>query len=356
MCTRLSAPVDYYGWEVGSYTGSIYKTIRSVFPYLLVTPTEENYFFAASDPGVLTADMDTLEKRWKNTGIRTQYFTPYHFRMWWLPARVSFVEESLKAQPAALNTDFKPVTYFFNLLLWTRFSGSHIAGVLRGLHRAGFVWYAGIITLLLAVRLVYLFVRRRSLSRRHNAFHALCAIGTTGFSAMALEIVLIFAFQNIYGYVYQMLGLIVALFMTGLAVGGFAANRLLLREDRRWNDWLIGWEFLLAGYAALVPFVIAGCDTASTGSIVLFMGLVFLSGFITGSEFPVGSKIYMLYASNVGRTAALVDGYDHFGACAGAFFTGIVAVPLLGVRETCYLLLCLNAATGLLLFVTRRLR
>ncbi len=356
MMTSISAPVDYYGREVANYAGSVYRTLKASFPYVIVTPTEENYFFASSKPGVVSSDIATLTKRWLSRGIETRYFTQYHFLMWWLPERVAFTRSFLEAQKAApIDTDFKPITYFFNLVLWGRFSGSGIISLLDRLEGIDFSWYLIPVLLILAVRLLYLRATGKRGDRQHSC-HALLAIGTTGFTAMALEIVLVFAFQNIYGYVYQMLGLIVALFMTGLACGGFFSNRLLLRPERRWVLWLAGMEFILAVYSLMIPWMVSHLTSESLGAKYAFMALVFLAGLLTGAEFPLGSRIYMQYASNLGRTAALVDAFDNFGACFGALLTGVIFVPILGFRTTCMFLLVINSATGLLLLLGYRHR
>lgn len=356
--TRLSAPVDYYGEEMGSYAGSVYYTLQSVFPHVLVAPGEENYFFAAMQPGVITPDIAALQERWRGRGIRTAYFTPYHFLNWWLPERVAFTKRSLETLGRGrINTDFKPLTYYFNLILWARFSGSRIAGFLNALERVGLAWYVAPIVVLYLARLLYVLVSGRR-GDRQDAFHALLAIGAMGFSAMALEIVLVFAFQNVYGYVYQMIGMIVALFMVGLACGGFVSNRHLDKPGRRWPLCLAGMAFLLALYSLAAPLVIRQVTSWSSHSEYVFMALVFLTGFIAGAEFPVASKIYAQYASSVGKSAARVNGFDQLGACAGSLLTGIVFVPLLGLYATCVFLAVLNAACGLLLltghFLPRR--
>jgi len=351
--TRLSAPVDYYGEEVGNYAGSVYCTLASVFPYVLVAPGEENYFFAATQPGVITSDIATLQERWRGRGIRTSYFTPYHFLSWWLPERVAFTRSALEARGRGrVNTDFKPLTYYFDLILWARFSGSRIAGVLNAIEKVRFVWYLLPLVVLCLLRLGYLlFARKRG--DRQNAFHSLLAIGAMGFSAMSLEIVLVFAFQNSYGYVYQMIGMIVALFMTGLACGGFTSNRFLDRPGIRWPLWLGGIEFLLALYALIIPAVVQRVTSRGIHSEYVFMALVFLTGFIAGTEFPIASKIYTRYAPGIGRAAARVNGVDQLGACAGSLLTGIVFVPLLGLHATCIFLAVMNAACGILLLFGR---
>jgi len=349
LSTRLSAPVDYYGEEVGNYAGSVYATLKSVFPYVLVTPTEENYFFAAAQPGVISSDIQTLQNRWRGRGIQTAYFTPYHFLNWWLPERVAFTRNALEARGGGrINTDFKPLTYYFDLILWARFSGSRIAGFLNTLEKISFAWYLLPLVVLCFVRICYILISGRR-GDRQSAFHSLLAIGAMGFSAMALEMVLIFAFQNIYGYVYQMIGMIVALFMTGLACGGSASNRFLETPGRRWPLWLAGIEFSLSIYALIIPPVVQRVTSWDIHSEYVFMALVFLTGFIAGTEFPIASQIYMRYASNLGRAAARVNGFDQFGACAGSLLTGILFVPLLGLYSTCIFLMVLNAAAGILL-------
>ena len=51
------------------------------------------------------------------------------------------------------------------------------------------------------------------------------AIIAGGFATMALSIIWLFAFQNLYGYVYQRIGWIIAIFMGGLVIGCELVNR-----------------------------------------------------------------------------------------------------------------------------------
>ena len=51
------------------------------------------------------------------------------------------------------------------------------------------------------------------------------AVFASGFAASGLEIVLLLAFQILYGSVYQQLGIIVTVFMAGLAAGAFGMSR-----------------------------------------------------------------------------------------------------------------------------------
>jgi predicted membrane-bound spermidine synthase len=112
-------------------------------------------------------------------------------------------------------------------------------------------------------------------------------------------------------------------------------------------------DVLLAGYALAVPLLARRIGGAGAGAEGVFMVLVFAAGFLTGAEFPIGSRIYMDYASHLGRTAALVDGCDHLGACAGSMLVGVVAIPLLGLETTCVIVALMKACTAALMMMTR---
>lgn len=355
LAARLSAPADYYGEEVGDYAGSVFATMRAVFPHVIVAPGEENWFFASADPGAITGDLGVLQRRWEERRVATALFTPDRLLAWWLPGRVEFTRKALEARRSAarLNTDFRPVTYYYNLILWSRFSGSQIASALKALGKAGPAWYLGPILALWLLRLAWIFARRKVHlvgGPSTGALDALLAIGAVGFTAMGLEIVLIFAFQNVYGYAYAMIGLIVALFMAGLACGGFAGTGLADRAGARCVGVLAAVMGLLAAHAAAVPWIVRLVTPLPARSEYAFLGLVWLTGGLTGAAFPLAAAIHLRAAGGAGGAAARVNGFDNLGACAGSLLAGVVFIPLLGLVSTCLLIAALNAACGTLLF------
>ncbi|MDD5556857.1 MAG: hypothetical protein PHN82_06355 [bacterium] len=353
LAARLSAPADYYGGEVASYVGSVYRTLRSVFPHVLVAPGEEHHFFASDSPAGATADLGALARRWAERGIATDAFTPHHYLIWWLPERVAFTRESLEAAARVpLNTDLRPVTYYFNLIIWARHSGSAVAGALRVLERAGAGWFLAPLAALLLARLGWLLASGRR-GARQTAFHALLAVGAMGFSAIALEIILIFAFQSIYGYAYQMMGLIVALFMAGLASGGYCSTRVVAHPRRRTRPLLALAALALGLYAGIVPSILRLVGASGARSEYVFAALILVTGFVAGLEFPLAGALYERHAASIGRTAARAGAADYLGACAGALLTGVVFVPLLGIAAACRILLALNAGVAFLLLAAR---
>jgi spermidine synthase len=356
MVTGMSSTVNYIGEEVGVYSGSLYRTLHDVFDHVMVTPGDRNYFFASFEPGITTTDSGVLANRYEERGISSAFFSPALFGALLPRERLTFIEESLKSrEDLTLNSDGRPITYFHHLRLWEIFSGREGGGAsFYSLIPKGATWYWIALFGFLVVRVLYVSFRGRAASGVLR-FNCLLAMLTTGLAGMAMEIVLIFSFQNVYGYVYQKVGLIVAFFMFGLALGGFLMNRLISRGAARWVSVLTGLEALILIYVLGLPFVLDLSSSLSflhEGRVTLeavFAALVAVAGFLTGVEFPLVSKIILAEGEELERAAGSVDAFDHLGACIGALLTGTVLVPVLGVFQSCALIAALKGASLVLL-------
>lgn len=351
LVTSVSSGENYIGREVGDYTGSVYQTLLKVFPYILVIPGDVNYFFATSTPGITTSDTRILASRYSERGIHTPFFSQYHFQMLLPPDRVRFIQDALnRMEHTPLNTDLKPITYFYNLVLWAIFSGGRekfSISFLQKVASARMWWLVLPLFIFFVIRATYVYFKKEEIDK-HLTFNCLFAITTTGFAGLAFEIVIIFSFQNIYGYVYQKIGLIVALFMVGLAFGGYGMNLVIRRGYRVWTEILMANELMIFAYAFALPHIFkAVAETGSLGSLsfgseYVFMILITMIGFLTGFEFPLVCRMLSELGMRTGKIAGIVDGFDHFGACLGGFFTGSLLVPLFGTEGACFLIGALN--------------
>jgi spermidine synthase len=322
---------------------------------MVIVPGTKNYFVSSTSPQTVTADSGILAERYLKKNIESDYFTPYHFTMLLPEDRVAFIRTSLENKtPVRINTDAHPIIYFYNLVLWAMVAGERgevtflqrITGSVKWLLVAGVIFFF--------IRVVYVLFTRERVSH-HLKFNGLLAIATTGFAGMALEIVLLFAFQNIYGYVYHKVGLIIALFMLGLSVGGYLMNRLLAGRERNWISTLITFEVLICIYACCLPYAIAQFSLVESSTMprsinleYIFMLMAVGAGFLTGLEFPLVSRIF-INRDEIGKVAGWIDAFDHLGACFGALLTGTVLVPLLGFYHSCFFTGMLNLVSGLLL-------
>ena len=125
-------------------------------------------------------------------------FSEYVFYTLLPPETVRFItKEVTDRKGLKVNTDTKPVTYFFNLMLWDKLSGSQLGSILQWLERSHLKTFLIPVFVFLVCRIVYVIIFKRSLDVQQR-FNSIAAVATTGFAGMALEIILIYAFQNIY--------------------------------------------------------------------------------------------------------------------------------------------------------------
>jgi spermidine synthase len=158
----------------------------------------------------------------------------------------------------------------------------------------------------------------------------------SGFTASSFEILIIFGFQTFFGYVYSAIGLIVALFMGGLAVGSILGNRFNATK----KQFVIA-QFILVLYAVLfLVFWNIQKDLANSFAGLLLFGLitVILSA-IVGFQYVIGTKIL---PGNFTQTAPLLYAVDLIGAALGVLVVTVILLPLLGVMNSCLMIAGLN--------------
>ena len=353
LVTGAGETHGYLGEEVGRYAGSVYRTLKEVFPEVVVTPVGATYFFAARQPGLVSDDPEVLAQRYRASGVQSEYFAPELYAQFFPPEWVEFIKDALsRYSDVPINTDQKPVTYFYGLVLWDRYSGSHLTPALTWLRGLNPIAPLALLVAGAVLVALYQLFGRGNLARMLR-FNLTWTVATTGCAAMAIELVLVFAFQNTFGYVYEKVGLIIGVFMFGLAAGGLSATGLVARRPR------LGLAAMLAVNAALMLF--AGSLPGALGLLsrgtyhaqeVRFGVLVWMGGLLTGAHFPLAAHLLQLTGAGVARAAGRLDWADHIGACAGALVTGVVLVPVVGLAGASYVAAGLAGTSLLLLSVS----
>ncbi len=387
VTTAVSMP-DLRGVAVTNRNAAIYHTLAGVFKRVLPAGERHLFFFAGDDPGQHTLEAGVLSRRFAERGIEAEGFSPHHFytlledshlrRMNWVlrnhgrrpeahlegPGRSPAFPPPLKEQELTekelppvieryfINSDFRPIGYYYTLMFWERLTGTGRESFRRILEaeprRAIFLF---ILAPLVAAGLRVFTPGSRK--RPETRFGVLFAVFTTGLSTMALQIALIFSFQNIYGFVYEMIGLIAAIFMFGLGLGAHLSNRYV--RDKANLRLLALMQALIAGFAFPAAYLLpaAAGIPSPTAVFGVFATLTFTAGLVNGFDFPLEAACYLRAGGNPERSAGAVYGTELFGACAGSVLAGAAVAPLMGI-SACFLLAGLAASSAFLVLLICR--
>ena len=301
LALKLTSAPNFMGDAVGKYNSSIYKTLVDVFDDVIVTHGETKFFVACDSASAITSNADDLIQRYIDRGIERERFIPQAFLDLLNPARLAFVKQNLddRACSSPINTNINPVAYHFNLYMWDQFSGSRLTGLLKKIEQLSvrhIVLALALITgILLAAVYASKSIRQKNIALRSVLLWVICS---TGFTAMGMEMLLLFAFQNIFGYLYSMIGFIVALFMFGLTVGvmGGMYGVSRLKKSQKIVLLLLTVEVILPLCAFFLPSAIdfAGACSAPWQTMLAFFVMVAGCGILTGIEFPLAVHLFAL--------------------------------------------------------------
>jgi spermidine synthase len=163
-----------------------------------------------------------------------------------------------------------------------------------------------------------------------------------------LEIVLLLAFQVLCGSVYHQLGIIVTLFMAGLALGAALTNSTAPTARH-----LVLLALAIAAYAILLAFLLPLLNRLGDTAASLFFIkaaialLALILAALVGMQFPLANRLD--FDGSVAAASRLYTA-DFVGAFLGASLAGAFLIPLIGVTGVCLLTAVLNLAGGAMAF------
>jgi spermidine synthase len=348
LALQLRSSEDYISPDRAEFLRCILHTLRQVFPYSVILPGETIHFFAAMRPNVLTDSPQVLLARLRERKLQTRYVREYFLPFRMMPDRMAQVREQLRPLASTpVNRDFVPIAYYFDMVLW----GSEFhAGPARWFRDAARLGFSRILdwSLIVLLFLAALLVLAPSRERRARAAAAYC-VAATGATLMTLQIFLLLTFQSIYGYVYQQLAVLIAMFMSGIAFGSWLALRCLRsRDGQSWMGILAMTQALLAISGPALIFLAALLSrTSNTTAMWLVAQFVFpilaaLCGMLGGLQFPIATETYLRNKTSQAGLGTLYA-IDLLGGCAGALLLSTYLIPVFGCWRTAWL----SAAVGL---------
>jgi len=346
LCTEVASASNYLGREVGSYSGSLLRTLSAEFPEVTVAPGDIHTFCAGASRGHVTTDPEVLAARYEATEVEDRTFPASSFEALLPAKRVDFVRRRLEEEHSEVNTDFAPITYYLNMVLWGQYTSSDFVEILQGLRRMKMWTYLAPLVVLVGLLLVRSRVETVSRAASRRTFATL-AIAVLGFIAMAAQLLLLLSYQAHVGFVFGRIALLNGVFMTGLALGAGLLGQRLARARR--PAILLALDLLLvAGACALLPGLLR--DLPGRGGATIegaYLGLVCGAGLLTGVGFPLGVATIHRDRRDVLRTSGVIDAADHIGGAVGGIAAGAFLIPLLGIEETSNLLLWASVLVAL---------
>ena len=268
---------------------SLYNTVKDYFTHVLLLPGQKIFFLCSSRP--INTDIPTLLAR-KN--IPTRYIKGYYYGNL-THERIKRLNDLMDPKAPKNSDDYPQLMRLMFQQWFAKFSTSP----------------TGFIAVLAVVCLVYLI---RISSEEFVLF-------STGFTVMGSELLVIFAFQIFFGYIYLQIGLIVTVFLAGLLPGAWFGDRFRNRSKQT----LALADGLLILLMGLLIVALKQGSYHLPVSFFLFYG--FVISLICGFQFPVALYLRGGEAPAVTQTFSA----DLIGAAFGTLMTNVVLIPYFGI-------------------------
>ncbi len=329
MAVPVESAENYLGPRLRLAVGSVVAGVKAVLGAVRLVPGEAGVVLGSGEPGRLALDPGAVEAAYRRTDPRPPRLSREAFEGVLPPERVEdadrLVGELLadpRVEPPTLD---RPLALYRNLLVRASQESPDLARALERLRGAGGALWAAVAVLGLWVAGGVL---RQGNPKVRLAWAAGGSLGAAGGAGLALNLVLLHAYQGRFGTLHLELGWLFALWMAGLAAGGLAGRR-----------WVRAGGILPAGLGAFGGLAALGAALAlwGTGAVpsraagALAFGL---GGALTGAAVPVAEALLARAGVSGARAGLGIETADHLGAAVAAGLAGVLAVPVLGIPWT----------------------
>lgn len=344
IALRITGSESYEQGIIGAYSASVFHTLSTVFPYVVVTPGVDQYFFASQQRQSVSADPFILAQRYTHSGVKPQRLGNIFYSLYPTDKTQNLHQQLVNHPSSKINTDQMPITslYFNKTTGW--YNQHVLSRFFVFFETFPFVLLISGCALIFILWHAYLFFFRASEQRTVHPFkpiHVLFAVFSGGLAGLSLELVLLYTFQSNFGNIYYIIGFIIALFMFGLPVGAFAANRFIIEKQpgspRAPMGWMITGLLVISLLSAFLPSLTQLFATYFIFQQVFIFLLTGIVGFAVGFLFPLAVFLYLGNSNKTAQAAGKINAADHIGAAMGAFFIGTLFLPLLGITQVCLL-------------------
>lgn len=283
---------NYLGEPQRQKLSSLYNTVSGYFNHVLLLPGQKIFYICSSQP--INTDIPKLLDQ---KGISTRYIKGYFYGNL-TPERIKRLNTLIDPKTPKNRDDVPQLMRLMFLQWFAKFSTSPTIFIVA----------------LVLFCMIYLI-------RIHAEEFVLFS---TGFTVMGNEILIIFAFQIFFGYIYFQIGLIVTVFLAGLLPGAWFGDRLRKRSKQT----LMFTDGLMMVLMGLL--MVALKQIGHHLPVVFYLVFGFSVSLICGFQFPVALYLRGGDAPAVTRMFSA----DLIGAAFGTLMTNVVLIPYLGIIWT----------------------
>jgi spermidine synthase len=332
----LPGSLTYLNEELKNLNSCIFNTLKSVFSYIRVIPGDgKNLFLSSDSREISTIDRMQVVERLKQRNIKADVIVPWHIEKKLHKGWQDWFSRFIEGSSQKINSDFNPVGMFYSISHWNALFAPSLRWLFRQFERINL---RAIVFLFIIFLFLYFFFRSKNIWF-FRAGIPLCII-TTGFTGMIFDLILIFTFQSIYGYVFSWIGLLVASFMAGAACGAMLITIFWARIKNGFKLF-VKIELAIICFSIGLPFIfLAVRGYLYSLDVFLFFRMIFLvisfiCGLLIGSQFPLANKVYLRNSTSLTKTAGLLYASDLLGGWFGGIVGAVVLLPVLGLTGTC---------------------
>jgi spermidine synthase len=179
-------------------------------------------------------------------------------------------------------------------------------------------------------------------------------VGTSGFIALAYEILWYRLFSFWSGSDARVFAFLLGAYLAGIAVGGLVAhdltNRATSYRSRRQYLRLIAWFVVFSNLAGFVAAPVMGL-AAQYLSVSSVMVIIALGAALLAATFPLISHIAIANDNGAGYGVSILYFSNIVGSALGSFVVGFVLMNFWGVRDISVFLVLIGVALGIGLLV-----
>ncbi|WP_319523382.1 hypothetical protein [uncultured Desulfosarcina sp.] len=160
---------------------------------------------------------------------------------------------------------------------------------------------------------------------------------TTGCIGIGAEMLAIFTFQALYGYIYLKLGALVTVFLAGMFPGAWTGGRLAGKRRRA----LVAGDLMLGALLLLFFLLIQRQSLGSAAWVLYLFGLAV--SFFCGFQFPLALAL----SGDDAAAASQSFSADLVGASMGVLVVSLALIPFFGILRTSLCLAAMKFASAM---------